>query len=99
MQHSFDFDLFSRLAQEDPAAFEAQRRLLFEEAFAQIPAQHQAAARARINDWIARQTEDRIRDLIPENGLDGSTCLVLVNALYLKGDWESPFKPANSGRP
>ena len=46
MQPSFDFDLFSRLAQEDPAAFEARRRLLFEQALAEMPPQHQAAARA-----------------------------------------------------
>ncbi len=54
MQHSFDFDLLSRLAQEDPPAFEAQRRLLFEEAFAQMPAQHQAAARARLAEVQVR---------------------------------------------
>lgn len=54
MQHAFDFDLFSRLAQEDPAAFEAQRRLLFEEALAQMPAQHQSAARARLAEVQVR---------------------------------------------
>ena len=47
--------------------------------------------RQTINSWIAKQTEDKIRDLIPENMLDEMTRLVLTNAVYFKGDWTEPF--------
>lgn len=48
--------------------------------------------RARINSWIAGQTRDRIRDLIPPRGLTEFTRLVLVNTLYLKAAWMDPFE-------
>ena len=50
-----------------------------------------AAAMRRINKWVADQTRDRIRDLIPAGALDKTTRLVLANALYLKAPWASEF--------
>src|SRR5437879_1967538 len=50
-----------------------------------------AAATQRINKWVADQTRDRIRDLIPGGALDKTTRLVLANALYLKAPWSSEF--------
>jgi serpin B len=44
-----------------------------------------------INKWVADQTRDRIRDLIPAGALDETTRLVLANALYLKAPWVDPF--------
>lgn len=51
-----------------------------------------ASARVNINDWVLAKTEKRIKDLIPEDGLDKDTRLVLVNALYFLGDWDRPFE-------
>ena len=48
-------------------------------------------ATQRINKWVADQTRERIRDLIPEGALDKTTRLVLANALYLKAPWASEF--------
>ena len=39
-------------------------------------------SRLAINDWVAEQTEDRIRDLIPPEVIDQDTRLVLTNAVY-----------------
>ena len=50
-------------------------------------------ARARINAWVEEQTEKRIQDLVPSGGVNALTRLVLVNAIYFLGDWESPFDP------
>jgi serpin B len=50
-----------------------------------------AAATQHINKWVADQTRDRIRDLIPGGALDKTTRLVLANALYLKAPWADPF--------
>jgi len=49
------------------------------------------AATQHINKWVADQTRDRIRDLIPAGALDKTTRLVLANALYLKAPWASEF--------
>nr|UEP64297.1 teratocyte serpin II [Cotesia flavipes] len=50
-----------------------------------------AEAAATINNWSAEKTNNRIKDVVsPDDVKDAS--LVLVNALYFKGDWVSPFK-------
>ena len=49
------------------------------------------AATADINSWVAEKTHGRIRDLVPAGALDAQTRLVLVNAIYLKAPWASPF--------
>lgn len=48
-------------------------------------------ARQMINEWIETQTEKRITELIKRGILDSLTRLVLVNAIYFKGDWASKF--------
>ncbi|MGO1201272.1 MAG: serpin family protein [Dermabacteraceae bacterium] len=50
------------------------------------------AAREEINTWVADSTEDLIQELIPEDALDPSTRLVLVNALHLRAAWQSPLE-------
>lgn len=48
-------------------------------------------ARKQINAWTEGKTRGRIRGLFPEGSLDSLTRLVLVNAVYFKGQWEHPF--------
>ncbi len=48
-------------------------------------------ARLEINDWVSQQTNDRIKDLIPEGGITDLTRLVLVNAIYFNASWMYPF--------
>ncbi len=51
------------------------------------------AARLAINAWVEEKTEEKIKDLIAPDVLDPLTRLVLVNAIYFKGDWKIPFDP------
>ena len=51
------------------------------------------AARSGINRWTAARTHDRIRDLLGPGSIQPTTKLVLVNAIYFKGRWQSPFEP------
>lgn len=48
--------------------------------------------RLYINSWVEEQTRKRIKDLIPQNGIDDQTRLVLTNALYFKAKWLKPFR-------
>jgi serpin B len=50
-----------------------------------------AAAAAHINEWVANETRDKIRNLIPADALNKLTRLVLANALYLKAPWSDAF--------
>jgi len=50
------------------------------------------AERSKINAWVEKQTNNRIRDLLPEGSLSPLTRLVLTNAIYFKSDWAKPFE-------
>jgi serpin B len=52
--------------------------------------------RTIINDWVAEQTEDRIRDLLAPGSIDSSVVLVLTNAIYFKSSWLSKFDPTKT---
>jgi serpin B len=54
------------------------------------------AVRKEINGWVSDETNDKIRDLLPEGVLKPSTRMVLVNAIYFKADWRTPFDPNNT---
>ena len=50
-------------------------------------------ARVAINAWVARETREKIHDLVPRGGVNEKTRAVLANALYLRAPWEHAFKP------
>ncbi|MFW5893890.1 MAG: serpin family protein, partial [Verrucomicrobiota bacterium] len=54
------------------------------------------SSRIEINEWVADQTGQRIKDLVPQGGIDTLTRLVLTNAIYFNAAWDSPFEVANT---
>ena len=48
--------------------------------------------RKRINGWVEERTNERIKDLLPEDSLDDMTRLVLANAIYFKAKWAVEFE-------
>lgn len=48
-------------------------------------------SRTIINQWVEAQTNQRIKDLLPSGSINGLTRLVLTNAIYFKGTWQTPF--------
>jgi len=50
------------------------------------------AGRQVINNWVADQTEQRIKDLIPPGAIDPLTRLVLTNAIYFNAAWANNFE-------
>lgn len=53
-------------------------------------------ARVNINKWVEEQTQDKIQNLLQEGVVNDLTRLVLVNAIYFKGNWEMKFKDTNT---
>ena len=53
-------------------------------------------ARHQINNWVSDQTNDLIKDVIPEGAIDVKTRLVLVNAIYFKATWLVEFDPTST---
>lgn len=57
-------------------------------------------SRKQINGWVEERTEGKIQNLLAEGIVDSLTRLVLVNAIYFKGNWEKQFdKERTTERP
>ncbi len=50
-------------------------------------------AHRQINAWVKKETQQKITQLIKPGIIDRLTRLVLVNAIYFKGQWVNPFDP------
>ncbi|CAG5134254.1 unnamed protein product, partial [Candidula unifasciata] len=44
-----------------------------------------------INDFVERQTNHLIKDLLPAHTITGSTAVILVNTVFFNGTWERTF--------
>jgi len=82
----------------------SQQGLPFEQGFKDITREQYSApieqldfvdqteeARTHINEWVATQTVDKIKDLLKPGNITRTTSLVLVNAVYLKSAWQTLF--------
>lgn len=47
--------------------------------------------RQAINQWVAQQTNEQVKDLLPPGAVAAMTKLVLTNAIYFEGQWHYPF--------
>ncbi|XP_072234194.1 leukocyte elastase inhibitor-like isoform X1 [Leuresthes tenuis] len=50
------------------------------------------AVRVHINSWVETQTQGKIKDVLPSGVVNNMTRLVLVNAIYFKGNWNKQFQ-------
>nr|XP_033504123.1 alpha-1-antitrypsin homolog [Epinephelus lanceolatus] len=53
-----------------------------------------AEAAAEINRFIANKTQDKIKDMVKD--LDPDMAMVLINYVYFKAQWKSPFNSDNT---
>ena len=44
-----------------------------------------------INEWVAKETNDKIKDLLSTSDITPLTYLILTNAIYFKADWIYQF--------
>lgn len=54
------------------------------------------AARGQINAWVEEKTQDKIKELLKPIHVRPDATLILVNAIYFKGDWASQFDAART---
>ena len=53
-------------------------------------------SRLAINGWVAENTEDRIKNLIPPDVITSLTRMVLTNAIYFNASWTYPFNESDT---
>jgi serpin B len=83
----------------------ARKQIVVLPAFAKLTNEHYRApialadfekdtegARKAINSWVSEQTRTMIKELLKRGDLVPATPMVLVNAVYLKGQWVNAFE-------
>ncbi|CAO2587252.1 Serine protease inhibitor A3C [Lemmus lemmus] len=73
------------------AEFKKKARALYRAEASGVNFQQPHEAKKLINDYVSNQTQGKIKELI--SGLDESALMVLVNYIYFKGKWMTPFDP------
>ncbi|KFO70533.1 Serpin B6 [Cuculus canorus] len=56
-------------------------------------------SRKEINGWVEEKTEGKIQNLLAQGIINAMTRLVLVNAIYFKGNWEKQFSKNTTEMP
>jgi serpin B len=49
-----------------------------------------------MNSWVEKETENKINNMVDLKLLDELTRIILINALYFKGDWAEKFYVCNT---
>lgn len=76
------------------AEFKKKAKALYQAEASTIDFYQSHEAKKLINDYVRKQTHGKIKDLI--SGLDKDTVMVLVNYIYFKGKWKTPFDPRDT---
>ncbi|XP_035311064.1 serine protease inhibitor A3N [Cricetulus griseus] len=73
------------------AEFKEKARALYQAEASSTDFQQPHEAKKLINDYVSKNTHGKIKELISD--LDDSALMVLVNYIYFKGKWKTPFDP------
>ncbi|XP_052594830.1 serine protease inhibitor A3N-like [Peromyscus californicus insignis] len=76
------------------AEFKEKARALYQAEASVTDFQQPHEAKKLINDYVSKQTQGKIKELISD--LDNQTVMVLVNYIYFKGKWKMPFDPEDT---
>ncbi|XP_037066696.1 serine protease inhibitor A3F-like isoform X3 [Peromyscus leucopus] len=76
------------------AEFKEKARALYQAEASMIDFQQPQKSKKLINDYVNKQTQGKIKELISD--LDKSSLMVLVNYIYFKGKWNRPFDPRDT---
>lgn len=55
------------------------------------------SAADRINGWVAKETRERIKQIVSADGFGDATAAVLTNAVWFKAKWSAPFEDTKAG--
>ncbi|XP_069474259.1 glia-derived nexin [Ambystoma mexicanum] len=89
--------VFSQSGFKMEAPFMARNKEVFHGEVRSVDFADKNASASMINQWVKNETRGMIENLISPDLIDGAlTRLILVNALYFKGQWKLRFLPENT---
>ncbi|XP_048218796.1 alpha-1-antichymotrypsin-like isoform X2 [Perognathus longimembris pacificus] len=96
LQLSMGNAMFIREQLEVLASFLDEARALYAAQVVPTDFEQPAAAEQLINDFVSNETHGKIVDLIRNLDRDQDTALILVNYIFLKAKWKTPFDPRDT---
>ncbi|XP_075970391.1 alaserpin-like isoform X2 [Anticarsia gemmatalis] len=72
--------------------FAAVSKSVFNSDLQNIDFSNREGSANEINQWVEDNTNKRIKNLISPDSITPSTISILVNAIYFKGKWKTPFE-------
>ncbi|XP_069887523.1 serine protease inhibitor A3N-like [Dipodomys merriami] len=94
LQLSMGNAMFIQEQLEVLGAFLEDAHTLYEAQIVPTNFQQPADAEQLINDFVRNETQGRIVELV--RNLDPRTAMILVNYIFLKAKWETPFDPRDT---
>ncbi|XP_008059479.1 serpin I2 [Carlito syrichta] len=95
-KQEFTFNLASALYLQEGFAVKEQylhdNEEFFQSAIKLVDFQEAKACAEMISTWVESKTDGKIRDMFSGEEFGPLTRLVLVNAIYFKGDWKQKFR-------
>ncbi|XP_028620332.1 serine protease inhibitor A3N [Grammomys surdaster] len=74
--------------------FQEKARALYQAEAFTADFQQPLEAKKLINDYVSKETQGKIKELISD--LEKQTSMVLVNYIYFNGKWKTPFDPRDT---
>ncbi|XP_003794692.1 serpin I2 [Otolemur garnettii] len=95
-KQEFTFNLANALYLQEGFAVKEQylhgNKEFFQSAIKLVDFQDAKACAEMISTWVESKTEGKIKDMFSGEDFGPLTRLVLVNAIYFKGDWKQKFR-------
>lgn len=91
LQLDQDMAMFLSSKLDIDVAFEEQMRKYFEAEIKTVDFTNAGECLAYINDYVKGKTKGRLKDMLTT--VDAQTELMLINTIFFRGEWKSPFNP------
>lgn len=53
---------------------------------------------SRVNAWVNNLTNGKISEILPQGSINQFTRMIIVNAIYFKGNWNKKFDESKTQR-
>ncbi|XP_045487697.1 antichymotrypsin-2 isoform X1 [Pieris rapae] len=74
------------------SSFESDTKEIFSSSAERVDFESPVITADKINAWVESQTSNMIHDMISPDEIDPEMSLIMINAIYFNGKWETPFK-------
>ena len=76
--------------------FQSQTKREYQAEAEQVDFSNAEKASNTINDWVSKETNEKIKKIISKDDLNNRTKMVIANAIHFKEEWKYKFDPSKT---